>query len=392
MGIVKTEKTKPSASECRGGSETKRLRFCASCPIAPPSRTTDSDSPIKSGPTCSILHSLESLMTHRTGSMPNLVPCSNLHTSHWGGAKSCPPPPSPCNCGPCPGCCPNCCSALPPPCNTPPKCIQYMTGYYYYPYGFWFCGPYHVSGTCTPCGPCCPSSSSCCKPPCPPCPPCPPPNPCPKCCLCPKCCTCMNPIDSAIGSDSEPRCQSVRANHPPPSAPHQQAINYPLPTQPTKPEKTPQPRSKGGIAKFFPFNGIPALVPPCHQMPHSSVNVCPYSTQPQTFQHPNALHEQEHPIYYIPSVKSGFSPRLRYPIYNMYDKRSEHKSPIHHRRSKRSRELGPILESPRYLLTKEQRDRPATFPGAFQYTNIPNYRKPYPPRSSDVSDYKEYET
>ncbi|XP_045530503.1 uncharacterized protein LOC123718139 isoform X1 [Pieris brassicae] len=44
------------------------------------------------------------------------------------------------------------CSCLPPPCDCPPKCIQYMTGYYYYPYGTWFCGPYHVTGTCTPCG------------------------------------------------------------------------------------------------------------------------------------------------------------------------------------------------------------------------------------------------
>ncbi|XP_045781503.1 uncharacterized protein LOC123878356 isoform X1 [Maniola jurtina] len=65
---------------------------------------------------------------------------------------------------PCPGT-----TCLPPPCNTPPKCLQYMTGYYYYPYGTWFCGPYHVStgprGPCTgpvspgpngpcPCGPC----------------------------------------------------------------------------------------------------------------------------------------------------------------------------------------------------------------------------------------------
>lgn len=46
------------------------------------------------------------------------------------------------------------CNCLPPPCNTPPKCIQYMTGYYYYPYGFWFCGPYHVTGLCSPCGNC----------------------------------------------------------------------------------------------------------------------------------------------------------------------------------------------------------------------------------------------
>ncbi|CAH2101546.1 unnamed protein product [Euphydryas editha] len=63
---------------------------------------------------------------------------------------------------------PNCC--LPPPCNTPPKCLQYMTGYYYYPYGTWFCGPYHVSTGSCPCSgpvkPCPgdPCAPICCKP------------------------------------------------------------------------------------------------------------------------------------------------------------------------------------------------------------------------------------
>lgn len=71
------------------------------------------------------------------------------------------------NCLPSPNCC------LPPPCNTPAKCIQYMTGYYYYPYGTWFCGPYHVSTGSCPCsgpvkpsGPCpgVPCAPVCCKP------------------------------------------------------------------------------------------------------------------------------------------------------------------------------------------------------------------------------------
>lgn len=64
-----------------------------------------------------------------------------------------------CPCPCCPGCCPGCC--LPPPCNQPPKCIQYMLGYYYYPYGFWFCGPYHVQGTCCPGGPVKPCGGPC---------------------------------------------------------------------------------------------------------------------------------------------------------------------------------------------------------------------------------------
>ncbi|XP_014371165.2 uncharacterized protein LOC106720878 isoform X1 [Papilio machaon] len=68
----------------------------------------------------------------------------------------------PCPC-PCPCPCPSCCGSLPPPCNQPPRCIQCMTGYYYYPYGYWFCGPYHVTGQCCPVGP----GGICPKPPCP---------------------------------------------------------------------------------------------------------------------------------------------------------------------------------------------------------------------------------
>lgn len=60
--------------------------------------------------------------------------------------------PCPFPCGPCGNCCG--CNCLPPPCNTPPRCVQYMTGYYYYPYGVWFCGPYHITNLCRPVGPC----------------------------------------------------------------------------------------------------------------------------------------------------------------------------------------------------------------------------------------------
>ncbi|XP_063371178.1 uncharacterized protein LOC134659466 [Cydia amplana] len=77
--------------------------------------------------------------------------------------------PCPCPCGPCCSPCGPCCGnmadcncgrLLPPPCNTPPKCIQYMQGYYYYPYGTWFCGPYHVNTGAVPvCGPVCPGTA-----------------------------------------------------------------------------------------------------------------------------------------------------------------------------------------------------------------------------------------
>lgn len=91
-----------------------------------------------------------------------------------------------CSCGPCGLRCGGCCS-LPPPCNTPAKCLQCMTGYYYYPYGNWFCGPYHVKGTCSggpvsPGGPCGPN----------------PPNPDGPCGPCGSCCCCF-PVDMSMG-------------------------------------------------------------------------------------------------------------------------------------------------------------------------------------------------
>lgn len=64
-------------------------------------------------------------------------------------------------------CTPCCGSSLPPPSNTPPKCIQYVTGYYYYPYGYWFCGPYHVSTNCNAtCPPSIPKFCACLCPTC----------------------------------------------------------------------------------------------------------------------------------------------------------------------------------------------------------------------------------
>ncbi|CAH2062515.1 unnamed protein product, partial [Iphiclides podalirius] len=107
------------------------------------------------------------------------------------------------------GCCPtNCC--MPPPCNQPPKCLQNMTGYYHYPYGFWFCGPYNVNTGPVPCdgpvrpgGPCGPVAGPCpnfhgmcpCKT-CPPCGPCAPSGacvPCGPCGLCGICGLCHTP-------------------------------------------------------------------------------------------------------------------------------------------------------------------------------------------------------
>ncbi|XP_041968778.1 predicted GPI-anchored protein 58 isoform X1 [Aricia agestis] len=73
-----------------------------------------------------------------------------IHKRHSSGKAHDAGCPCPSPCGPCG--CPKGCGCLPPPCNLPPKCIQYMTGYYYYPYGTWFAGPYHVQGICQPVG------------------------------------------------------------------------------------------------------------------------------------------------------------------------------------------------------------------------------------------------
>lgn len=52
--------------------------------------------------------------------------------------------PTACTCG---RACAGGCGCLSYP-GCAPQCMQYMTGYYYYPYGVWFCGPYHVCNTC----------------------------------------------------------------------------------------------------------------------------------------------------------------------------------------------------------------------------------------------------
>lgn len=86
-----------------------------------------------------------------------------------------------------------CC--MPPPCNQPPRCLQNMTGYYHYPYGYWFCGPYNVTIAPTPCeGPV--RAGGSCGPICGPCPnfhgvcPCKTCSPCPPCGTCGPCVPC----------------------------------------------------------------------------------------------------------------------------------------------------------------------------------------------------------
>ncbi|XP_075989547.1 uncharacterized protein LOC142985324 isoform X3 [Anticarsia gemmatalis] len=173
-GYVKIAKEKQLTSVCRqrGRSRVTLARKCTSCPeLLPLCRTRAHVAPRRSlTPPRTRPMSHELLSTFMTLSRFCPPSSSGAFTSSSRGYAD-----KPC-CAPCCGC-----GCLPPPCNTPPKCIQYMTGYYYYPYGFWFCGPYHVTGTCAPCGPCCPGG------------PCGPCGPCPACITpCCKCCACLS--------------------------------------------------------------------------------------------------------------------------------------------------------------------------------------------------------
>ncbi|XP_053603584.1 uncharacterized protein LOC128671268 [Plodia interpunctella] len=160
-------------SQNRRGCSAARsqdVRFCASCPNLVPESRAKPYVPVRhfSPPRFRFIFRDPSYKK----SSPVLL-CISSHLPDLTSKRpysKCPPP-----CGPCPGPCG--CACLPPPCNVPPRCLQFMTGYYYYPYGTWFCGPYHVTKpACCPVGPC---GCGPCGPPCGPC------GPCGPCCICP---------------------------------------------------------------------------------------------------------------------------------------------------------------------------------------------------------------
>lgn len=144
-------------------------------------------------------------------------------------------------------CTPCCGQYLPPPSNCPAKCIQYVTGYYYYPYGFWFCGPYHVTGACCPCGGGC--RAPCCAP-------------CPKCCapscICPTCAACLTADLPKTAVKAQPNVV--------PAKPFQQ-----------------KPKSKSAFTKLFPFqtSNTPNMKNPPHNEPRRNPVSSPkrYSTR-----------------------------------------------------------------------------------------------------------------
>lgn len=323
---------------------------------------------------------------HQFSASPFLANCANLLRATNVTAMSTRSYSKPCSCGcpcpfPCGPCgCPGGCSCLPPPCNTPPRCIQYMTGYYYYPYGTWFCGPYHVTGTCTPIGPCGPGG---------PCGPCKCGPPCGPCCICPAT-ACTMPIMGTPGPSPAP--QPMRSGVMPGNQ-----IKYPLSQESTRQA------SKSGISRFFPFNSAavgpqqPPMDPKRH-LPTATVLssfVCPYSTQAQmeSFEDSFIPHvDRPKSASYTASPSQGFatnnksftdtSIQTKFPEYD-----PKYKSPFHYTRSKQC----PPLEKPRTILTQEQRDRPRFKAGAFDYASIPNYRNPYPRPNINV-EFRAYES
>ncbi|CAH4034295.1 unnamed protein product [Pieris brassicae] len=233
--------------------------------------------------------------------------------------------PCPFPCGPCG--CKGGCSCLPPPCNTPPKCIQYMTGYYYYPYGTWFCGPYHVSGTCVPVP----------KPGC---------VPCGKCCPCPCICpagTVFNP--SGMGQQSNQNQGQLK------EAPKRVGVSRLFPT----------------IQK--PRNPIPPIV--------SSI-VCNPCTSPEANMKISPIPQEDFciPEIYDPPEKSEWK------ITSFGTKRLI-RSPIFHRRF-RQKHPSPQLDRPRFISSKENRDRPNIGPHAFNYSSVPQYKNPFPRPYEDI--------
>lgn len=171
-------------------------------------------------------------------------------------------------------------------------------------------------------------------------------------------------------------------------------LPVPLESAATKP----QPR-KSGISKFFPFNSV-AAVDAARHMHHTSALLCPFPAAQCEPPRANDIAEQ-FPVYYTPCLKqakNNFNTRPRHSFSSTcqkpkkccptalfksysdnYEKRNEIRSPICHRRSRKlNYDVCPLLESPRVLVSPEERDRPTVYPGAFQYANVPNFKRPFP--------------
>ncbi|CAG4958349.1 unnamed protein product [Colias eurytheme] len=281
--------------------------------------------------------STANITTHTHSMSKNIPVCHNQvnikYTSLRSYSKACDAGcPCPFPCGPC-GC--KCgCSCLPPPCNTPPRCIQYMTGYYYYPYGTWFCGPYHVQGTCVP-------------------------VPRPGCVPCKCCPACICPA-GAVFNPSEMNQPSSFPNH---------DVTTPPIYDPTK---------RPGVSKWLPncFPRTPTFNPKNPIPPVISSIVCgSYGAQNAAAQQnvSQSVQDAQFPSeYYHQSQVRASTVNNR-----TFDPQKKVKSPICHKRYKHYHQC-PQLDKPKTILTKEERDHPRIRPDSFNYSTIPQYKNPYP--------------
>ncbi|KAJ0169733.1 hypothetical protein K1T71_014339 [Dendrolimus kikuchii] len=392
LGSVTLDQGKmlPSVHRSLKTNRSTTLRYCVSCPnIIPESRMKPHlpprhFSPLKTKPVvydtvylnCPYLK-LSATPLSPSSILPPTLLQRNLVTTKRNYSKPSdspyPPPCGPrgCKCG---------CGCLPPLCNQPPKCIQYMTGYYYYPYDYWFCGPYRVSGTCVPVGPCGP-----CPPPKCPTPPlkCPtPPPPPPPCCICPAASAVMG-VDAPFSSKSTCKSNIISSNQmQPPGVPRR--------------ESTP-PRT--GIAK------INVTVTPGSTKTPPSMSSCAYSTQTSVHNpdkepvpKSNELNTSLKHYQTISSRCSSPKPISKIPprafprSLTNYEEYMKNKSPVCDKRSNSPFYEGcPSLQRPKVIQTREQRDKPKIYPDAFDYSSVPNYKSPYPQPFQDLN-FKAYES
>lgn len=334
-------KTKPlQLARGRGRGRTQAPRRCISCPElaeTPRARVLPRHSSLpRTGRICldknplskypvgfplgvlnafSVLNSRAGFAIAKRGFMSNSSYC-----------KPCPPcrpccgPPCCAGCGPCGPCCgfktPPCGSpcnpcgtCLPPPGgNHAPQCLQYMTGYYYYPYGTWFSGPFHVHGKCVP-------VSSTCVP--------------PQCCPAACCSCCITPAAAAaLMQGGLPLQGGQEMPFIPPSH-----VEVPLETSASvsTPVEDASKKNRPGFSKFFPFNSSSvAMGAKAAAFPKKDDNISPFdkfSPKPS-----DAARSSSHE-----PAKFHYHPRLNTPPSRKYSRcaaepmASRTSSPIRHK-------------------------------------------------------------
>lgn len=306
----------------------------------------------------------------------NIAGCSDRSSANIAGtiAAACKCP-CPFPCGPCGNCCG--CNCLPPPCNCPPKCIQYMTGYYYYPYGFWFCGPYHVSGCCCPVGPC----GSC-------------PCPCPKCCLVPGALSSMGAatMTAAVTNTFKDSPNKDYMNQQMPQNPSMPQTPLPFSQMPQMPRQMPQyPWQMPSAPPFQSQQCAPAKQLTPDDKKSAISKFFPFSTTALPGQVSSSSSPLDKSFHLNNTVKTGAKATTSWTGTNSrsYNTSSGPKKqptpPEYHQMLYKfcaalPKQAGAEFSQlqPRHVPTAEERDRPTIRPGAFDFTSVPKYRNPYP--------------